>query len=179
MNLHIKGCQSNDWIKLNPGQVGFYRVNYSAEMLQRLTPAIQTLKPVDRLGLASDLFALAYAGYSATTNFLDLLNGYKEEMNCTVWNDIDSNLGCLGILMQNTDAIDQYKKFILKLYKPVGDKLGWEPKDGEGEFFFFAILCFLQGVMWLDSYSNIKLYLCNRCLKNRKCVSISNKILQK
>jgi len=171
MNLHIKGCQSNDWIKLNPGQVGFYRVNYSAEMLQRLTPAIQTLKPVDRLGLASDLFALAYAGYSATTNFLDLLNGYKEEMNCTVWNDIDSNLGCLGILMQNTDAIDQYKKFILKLYKPVGDKLGWEPKDGEGEFFFFAILCFLQGVMWLDSYSNIKLYLCNMSKEQKMCIN--------
>ena len=46
--------------QLNPGQVGFYRVQYSAAMLERLLPAINdnSLPPRDRLGLQSDLAAL-------------------------------------------------------------------------------------------------------------------------
>ena len=46
--------------QLNPGQVGFYRVQYSSAMLERLLPAIRdnSLPPRDRLGLQSDLFAL-------------------------------------------------------------------------------------------------------------------------
>ena len=46
--------------QLNPGQVGFYRVQYSFAMLEHLLPAIRdnSLPPRDRLGLESDLFAL-------------------------------------------------------------------------------------------------------------------------
>ena len=46
--------------QLNPGQVGFYRVQYSSAMLELLLPAIRdnSLPPRDRLGLQSDLFAL-------------------------------------------------------------------------------------------------------------------------
>ena len=47
-------------LQLNPGQVGFYRVQYSSAMLELLLPAINdsSLPPRDRLGLQSDLFAL-------------------------------------------------------------------------------------------------------------------------
>jgi len=62
---------------------------------------------------------------------LDLLKGYTSETNYTVWNDIDSNLGSLSILMQNTDSFEQYRQFILKLYKPIVDLLGWEPQPSE------------------------------------------------
>ena len=46
--------------QLNPGQVCFYRVNYSSEMLDALIPAIhnQSMSPIDRLGIQNDLFAL-------------------------------------------------------------------------------------------------------------------------
>ena len=47
-------------LQLNPGQVGFYRVQYSSAMLELLLPAIKdnSLPPRDRLGLQSDIFAL-------------------------------------------------------------------------------------------------------------------------
>lgn len=134
MQIHLQGCNPDDWIKINPGQIGFYRVNYSPEMLQRLTPSIQTLESVDRLGLESDLFALSYAGYTTTDNFLNLMKGYKDETDYTVWSNIDQNLSCLGIILQNTDQYEDYKKFLLKLYKPLGDKLGWEAAEGECMF---------------------------------------------
>ncbi|XP_073230083.1 puromycin-sensitive aminopeptidase-like [Porites lutea] len=58
--LTVSGIGQGQWIKLNPGQVGFYRVQYSSALLELLLPAIRdnTLPPRDRLGLQSDLFAL-------------------------------------------------------------------------------------------------------------------------
>ena len=100
-------------------------------MLQRLIPSIQSLNSVDRLGLESDLFALAYSGYTSTNNFLDILNGYRTESDFVVWSNIDQNLSCLGILLQNTEHYEGYKKFVLDFFKPLADKLGWEPQDGE------------------------------------------------
>ena len=46
--------------QVNPGQVGFYRVQYSSDILELFMPAIKdnSLPPRDRLGLESDLFAL-------------------------------------------------------------------------------------------------------------------------
>jgi len=60
----------NGWIKMNPGQVGFYRTLYSTEMLEELIPGIKSLSAVDRLGIENDLFALAVAGYTTTVDFL-------------------------------------------------------------------------------------------------------------
>lgn len=47
-------------LQLNAGTTGFYRVEYSNEMLTALLPDIASGKmPVlDRFGIASDLFAL-------------------------------------------------------------------------------------------------------------------------
>lgn len=47
-------------VQINPGTVGFYRIQYSSAMLESLLPGIRdlTLLPVDRLGLQNDLFSL-------------------------------------------------------------------------------------------------------------------------
>ena len=59
--------------QLNPGQVGFYRVQYSSAMLERLLPAIRdnSLPPRDRLGLQSDLFALVNKKTQLDFSFLE------------------------------------------------------------------------------------------------------------
>lgn len=58
--ISILDISPEEWIKLNPGTVGFYRTNYTAEMLKQLIPSIsnKTLSPLDRLGILDDLFAL-------------------------------------------------------------------------------------------------------------------------
>lgn len=63
MDVEFDGIPADHWIKLNPGTVGFYRVQYSLEMLEQFLPSIrdQTLPPLDRLGLQNDLFAMVIA----------------------------------------------------------------------------------------------------------------------
>ena len=67
--VYIEGIKPTDWIKLNPGGFGFYRVHYSSDMLQMLQPSISdcSLPPIDRLGLLDDLFALVSNFFLALT----------------------------------------------------------------------------------------------------------------
>ncbi|CAG9532065.1 unnamed protein product, partial [Cercopithifilaria johnstoni] len=59
-DVTINDVDPKDWIKLNVGSTGFYRVLYSHDMLQALLPDFSTKKiPVlDRFGIANDMFAL-------------------------------------------------------------------------------------------------------------------------
>ncbi|XP_057304719.1 puromycin-sensitive aminopeptidase-like [Hydractinia symbiolongicarpus] len=131
MVLFLDNIPEDAWIKLNLGQFGFYRTCYSPEMIQKLVPGIKSLSAVDRLGIENDMFALAMAGTTSTTNFLDVLLGYAEETNYTVWKDLDANLGHLSILLQNTSAYDKFKEFVRKIYKPIAENIGWDAKEDD------------------------------------------------
>jgi len=70
ITVTIPNVAENNWVKLNPGTIGFYRVQYTPEILERFLPAIQqkVLPPVDRLGLLDDVFALVQSGQTGTIN---------------------------------------------------------------------------------------------------------------
>ena len=143
MIIFMGKVTADGWIKINPGQVGFYRTCYSPEMITRLVPGIQSLSPVDRLGIENDLFALSVAGVSRTVDFLNILTGYKNETNYTVWSDIDSNISSLGVIIQNTNFYESFKDFVIRLYKPVFEKLGWNPRADDGMFIRLIKDCML------------------------------------
>jgi len=48
--LKVPEATETDWIKVNPGTIGFYRTKYPPEMLEKFVPAIRdkTLPPLDR-----------------------------------------------------------------------------------------------------------------------------------
>ena len=73
--------KSSEWIKINPGVVGYYRVNYDPEDLSKLCDAVsnKALDPVDRLNILNDLFSLIAAGRAKSVDGLRLLKSYKNE----------------------------------------------------------------------------------------------------
>lgn len=133
MTVEIEGVDESDWIKVNPGTIGYYRTRYSPEMLDQLIPAIrsQTLPPLDRLGLVDDLFALVQAGRAPTNEVLKLIEAYRDETNYTVWSSITNSLCKLYILLSHTSLEKQFHSYGIRLYKPVADRLGWDCKNGE------------------------------------------------
>uniref|UniRef100_A0A665U1C4 Puromycin-sensitive aminopeptidase n=1 Tax=Echeneis naucrates TaxID=173247 RepID=A0A665U1C4_ECHNA len=60
--ITVSGVGPDQWVKINPGTVGFYRIQYSSSMLESLLPGVRdlSLQPVDRLGLQNDLFSLLH-----------------------------------------------------------------------------------------------------------------------
>ncbi|CAH2301804.1 puromycin-sensitive aminopeptidase [Pelobates cultripes] len=130
----LEGVRADQWVKINPGTVGFYRTQYSPTMLESLLPGIRdlSLQPVDRLGLQNDLFSLARAGMTSTVEVLKVMEAFVNEPNYTVWNDLSSNLGVLSTLLSHTDFHEEIQGFIRDIFFPIGERLGWDPKPGEG-----------------------------------------------
>uniref|UniRef100_A0A8C9TJ48 Aminopeptidase n=1 Tax=Scleropages formosus TaxID=113540 RepID=A0A8C9TJ48_SCLFO len=130
----ISNLGPSQWVKINPGTVGFYRIQYSSTMLDSLLPGIRdlTLPPVDRLGLQNDLFSLSRAGMISTAEVLKVMEAFVNEPNYTVWSDLSCNLGVLSSLLSYTDFHEEVQEFICDLFTPIGQKLGWDSKQGEG-----------------------------------------------
>ncbi|KAK0107228.1 Aminopeptidase 2 mitochondrial [Cadophora gregata] len=82
--------------KLNPGQIGFYRVAYSISRLEKLGDEVcrGTLSVEDRIGLIFDTAALAFAGHAGlqTSHFLSLVQKFVDETNLFVWTAIIATL---------------------------------------------------------------------------------------
>ena len=130
----LENVKPGEWVKLNCGTVGFYRVQYASEMLDSLITGIKncTLAPRDRLGIQSDLFALARAGLIPAVDVLKVAEAYINETDYTVWSDLTMSLSTQGLLIQHTDAVDDFKAYNRNLYSKVFQQVGWEAKDNEG-----------------------------------------------
>jgi puromycin-sensitive aminopeptidase len=121
------------WIKLNPGQTGFYRTNYSPGLWQQLEAAVEEgkLGATDRLGLESDAFALSRAGYVSTTQALSLARAYRNEADYTVWADLSSNLHAYDLLLWDEPYFEVFRSYARDLYGPAYERLGWDARVNE------------------------------------------------
>ena len=126
---------SNDeWIKVNPDQSGFFRVQYSEEEIERLKAPIASLSlPArDRLGLQSDAYALAKAGRIPASTYLNLVEAYSNENDASVAGDLAASLNALDNLLSAEEFHTAYQAFGRRIFKPIGDRAGWDPRPEEG-----------------------------------------------
>ena len=131
--ITIDGVSQSDWIKLNPGSFGFYRVQYPSETLRSFRDAIKlkVLPFADRLSILSDLFALVLAGKSSTIDLLDLLPSFTDEDDYTVWSTIETIMDKLSQLIASSDLEKNWHKWASKLVLAIHEKLGWDEKASE------------------------------------------------
>jgi len=129
----LKNIEPQEWVKLNPGTVGFYRTQYPPEMLAQFVGAIRekSLPPLDRLGLLDDLFAMVQAGHTPTVEVLKLMEAFVNEDNYTVWSTINNCIGKLSILLSHTDYDDLFKAYVRRLMKGVASHLGWDTRAND------------------------------------------------
>ena len=122
------------WIKINAGQTGFYRVNYTKEGWASFERAIQEgcLSPVDRLGLQNDSYALMKSGHLEASAFLSLIESYTNETDSSVWSDLSVNLRGMESLLAEESFINKYRAFAQSLYKQIASAVGWNTKLDEG-----------------------------------------------
>ncbi len=122
------------WVKLNPGQSGFYRTAYSEELWDRLIPAVasKTLPTVDRLGLLDDAFALARAGMWKTSSALRVLEAYRSEIDFSIWMVIAGVLGSLDNLTSRERFHEKFVASACDFFMPIAARMGWEKKPTDG-----------------------------------------------
>lgn len=123
---------ASGWIKLNPGQSGFYRVSYSEELLERLEEALKrgALDPIDALGVLDDAAALSRAGRLCITRALRLAEASCRQLDYNVWLTLAGLLGEAGTLIEGEAlAEDRLARFARSLVRPAAARMGWQAAE--------------------------------------------------
>ncbi len=138
LNKHQISLKHSDdqAIKLNTGQSGFYRTVYNATQLENLGKQIDRghFEPLDRLGILSDLFESAKAGYSDTSDALHFLEHYRSEDDYVVWDTISASLGSLRLMMDDESLREAMKPYTRKLVSVQLKRLGWNRRARDSHF---------------------------------------------
>ncbi|PVH84522.1 hypothetical protein DL98DRAFT_611285 [Cadophora sp. DSE1049] len=141
IKMHLK------FFKLNPGQMGFYRVAYPIARLQKLGEEVckGTLSVEDRIGLICDTAALAFGGHLGirTSHLLSLLQNFEDETSLFVWKAIVATLREISkrLLFEDhiiRNAFMDFQKHLIKrcLYR----KGTFNDHDDMGDLQFKALL---------------------------------------
>ncbi|CAL8125162.1 unnamed protein product [Orchesella dallaii] len=133
MNVTINDVAKTDWIKINPGSVGYFRVKYPHEMLSLLVYAIRerSLPPLDRLNILDDSFAFLLAGSGTTIEVLTLLEAFVEEDDYSVWTTISNIFDKFLHVFDHVGKAESFQHFGRYLFSNIYSKLGWIGSDDE------------------------------------------------
>jgi puromycin-sensitive aminopeptidase len=122
-----------DWVVVNAGGHGFYRVHYPLNLAGRLAGELVTsLTAVERFHLVSDLWATALCGLTPLKDYLELIRRFREEPDHNVWTVI---LGSCHYLYRMLEPAQRpaFHRFICDLLGPMVRRLGWTPRISEEE----------------------------------------------
>ncbi len=124
---------AEEWLKINAGESGFFRVSYSPSLFESLKLSLQKgkLSELDRLGIIRDVFALAEGGIVQTMSALSLALEYKKETSFSVWAELSISLRKLDNLLEGSSRHENFKEFARGIFENVVKKVGFKPKPKE------------------------------------------------
>ncbi|HEY7203122.1 MAG TPA: M1 family metallopeptidase [Methylomirabilota bacterium] len=121
-----------DWVVINAGGHGFYRVQYAPPLLKKMAGALKKLAPIERFNLISDCFALAQAGAMPAPDYLDLTARFLEETDRNVWAALIGSLAYVNRAIRDEQRGDLETLARHRVGAAI-ERLGWEPQPGEDE----------------------------------------------
>ncbi|XP_053689545.1 glutamyl aminopeptidase [Sabethes cyaneus] len=135
--VHIDAEGSNPWIKLNLGQVGYYRVNYPVAMWEQFSTAlmanVNAFNIGDRTGLLNDAFALADASLLRYDVALGLTKFLKQETEYVPWATVSSKMKSIRNLIYDYDSYDALSAYTRSLVAEAYNAVGWDVPEDQSE----------------------------------------------
>jgi puromycin-sensitive aminopeptidase len=119
------------WVKVNAGGSGVYRVRYAGDLALKLTANVQeNLSVIERFNLVGDAWACVRAGLSTSIEFLQMVPLFAGESDPTVFSILLAGLGAMHRILPEENR-QPLMEIIRGVAKPTFDKLGWAPVAGE------------------------------------------------
>ena len=131
--MQIAAGRCGEPIKLNFGDVGYYRVEYDAATEAALAKAIETMGPADRVNLLADNWALLEAGRIAVDRYFTLVDAVVNDRNRAVWEQVIRTIGRLDDLERGLPGRPAFQAYARSRLRPAFDRLGWNRVAGESE----------------------------------------------
>src|SRR5262245_10387411 len=131
--VRIQLPEDFDWGVANGGGHGFYRVRYSPELMTAVKREFQSsLLAVERFNLVNDTWATTLAGLTSLTDYLDLIELFRDETDLNVWTTVIISSHPLHRTLDETQE-QLLRERIRAVFNPALERLSWSPKEGETE----------------------------------------------
>ena len=118
-------------VKLNLGDVGYYRVRNDAAMQAALARVLPSLAPADRVNLLADAWALIEAGRSPPAAFFDLADRLAGDDNRTVAEQVMRTFR-RGLAISSTAGRDARRSARSRRRRCGRSSSGWDGSGGRG-----------------------------------------------
>lgn len=120
------------YVVVNAGGSGFYRVLYAPELSARLTANLQeNLSTVERYNLVNDSWCCVQSGLYSAPEYLRLVGMFGNEKDPNIWSLVIESLAALKHLLPAGDGRNQLEVVARSLIAPAFAAVGLEPKAGE------------------------------------------------
>ena len=128
-SVEIAAGACGEAIKVNLGDIGYYRVDYGPRSRAAMVTSLPLMAPEDRLNILADSWALVQAGRAEASSYLALTETIGIDDHRAVWDQLIASLTRLDRL-----ALDRPERATLQAYararlRPLLNRLGW---DGSG-----------------------------------------------
>ncbi|RNA29937.1 puromycin-sensitive aminopeptidase [Brachionus plicatilis] len=126
-----------DWIKLNADNIGFFKVFYPHDMLQKFfahssdTSLLGSV--LDRYGIINDAFSFVFSGELKASELLKMLKQFRFESDVHVWITIFKNLNFMIKCVLDQPYWDKFKDYIEDLLASLKKKIGFDLKQDEDD----------------------------------------------
>jgi aminopeptidase N len=116
-------------IKVNLGDIGYYRVAYGPASAAALAKAMPQMSPTDRVSFLADSWAMVQAGRAEPSSYLALIEKVGVDDRRPVWDQVITVFSTLNRLSRGRPERPALQRYISARLRPVLDQLGW---DGSG-----------------------------------------------
>jgi aminopeptidase N len=125
-NSRVDTGPCSDPLKLNLGDMGYYRVQYDAATQAALAKSIGQMSPADRVNFLADTWASVEAGRLSPASFLELVDAIDLADNRAVWGSVIRVFARLDHLEQDRPGRAGFQAYARAKLRPVFDQFTWE-----------------------------------------------------
>ena len=124
-----------DWVVVNDGAWGFYRVRYPTSMLQRLCDAGLTTvcDPLERMSLVADSWAGVVEGTTGLDEWVGIVEALGSDDDPDVWAAVSRALSLLDLIASTAADREALAGFVGRVLRPLWSRLGWDPGPDDTE----------------------------------------------
>ena len=120
-------------VKLNLGDIGYYRVEYDAAGRAALAKSFTLMAPADRVNLLADGWALVEAGRAEPASYFELIEEIGSDDNRAVWEQVIRTFSRLDHLARNRAERPALQAYLRARLRPRFDRLGWDGAGAGGD----------------------------------------------
>src|SRR5262249_17305748 len=120
-----------DAVKLNLGDVGYYRVRYDMAMQEALARRLAAMAPADRVNLLADSWALTEANRNPPSAYFEFANQLAGDDHRSVADQVIRPLPRVYRLERGRPGQAAFAAYARGVLRPLFDRVGWQAVDGE------------------------------------------------